>query len=411
MKILFLTNLLPYPLDNGGKIKANTTIKSLVSAGHQMDLVCFTESNKIDSGHESELSGECLEIHQVFLRLTTALNKKYMMRIALKSLFSKYSFGVLKYWSEDMASLLVSLLSSKKYDCIYFDHLQMFIYADIIGKYCDSSKWILDEHNCEFMIMQRRAETTGNLAKQIFFKIEARKLKRFERQALKRTSKVIVLSQEDDMILKKLSKKPVQTAIIPIGVKTPEFSINYRFDDLNTVNILFVGTLSWAPNHEGLMWYLEQVMPKMQKEYGDFRLYIVGKNPGESLVKLANKYKNIIITGYVDSVLPYYQKCDFMIVPLFVGSGQRVKIIEGFSYGMPMISTSVGAEGLHYTDGENILIANDANQFIQKCQLMKRGSLRQKLSEKARKTFEKNYSLAAVSSKICDVVGEIQGEN
>lgn len=406
MKILLLTNLLPYPLDNGGKIKTYTTIKALADAGHSIDLVCFTEDEEIDKALETELQNECDEIYQVFRKLTTALNKKYMSGVAIKSLLSNYSFGLLKYISKDMKKLLYCLSQNKKYDCVYFDHLQMFVYEKIVKLYWPEAEIILDEHNCEYMIMQRNAEQCSNILKKIFLQLEAVKLKVFESEALKKANKVIVLSPEDDAMLKGIASETISTSIIPIGMRTPESEIERSFHDLDIINILFVGTLSWSPNNDGLIWYLENVIPKMEECYGNYKLYIVGKNPGNELKRIADRFSNIEITGYVDSVIPYYEKCDFMIVPLFVGSGQRVKIIEGFSFGMPVISTSIGAEGLDCTDGENILIADDADTFMEKSILMKKGSLRKKLSENARNTFQINYSMTAVSGRIQDALGK-----
>lgn len=405
MKILFLTNLLPYPLDNGGKIKTYTTIKALSDAGHQIDLVCFKETENVDQGYEEHLRELCSDIYQICFKLTTALNKKYMIGVAARSLISKFSFGILKYISRDMIALLENLSQKRSYDCVYFDHLQMFVYEKQIKRYWLNTKIVLDEHNCEYMIMNRNVEKETNIIKKLFFVLEAKKLKKFESYALQKADIITTLSIEDDAMLKEIANN-IKTTIIPIGMEKPKVEIDYKVDDLDEVNILFVGTLSWAPNNDGLIWYLEKVIPKMKESLGKFKLYIVGKNPGDKLKRIANSYTDIDIeiTGYVDSVIPYYQLCDFMIVPLFVGSGQRVKIIEGFSYGMPIISTSIGAEGLEYMDGENILIADDVDEFIQKSKMLKKGILRKKLSERAKDTFDKNYSIDAVKEKICRVV-------
>ena len=171
MKILFLTNLLPYPLDNGGKIKSYTTINALATAGNQIDLVCFTEQQNIDNKNQDEMLKFCNVVKQVYLRLTTAENRNYMIKIAAKSLLSTYSFGVLKYCSKEMKLILIELCSNNDYDCIYFDHLQMCVYKKMISQLLPNAKCILDEHNCEALIMSRNAMMSSNFIKKLFLKI------------------------------------------------------------------------------------------------------------------------------------------------------------------------------------------------------------------------------------------------
>ncbi len=404
MKILFLTNLLPYPLDNGGKIKTYTTLKSLKSAGNEIDLICFTEDDVPDVKNGEELKQICSSVTQIPWKITTSTNKAYMIKIAAKSLFSKYSFGLLKYISPPLIDHINKIKSEKKYDCIYFDHLQMCVYYDIVKSIWADAEFILDEHNCEYVIMQRHALNSENILKKLFLQLETKKLKNWEKEWLTRFDKIFVLSNEDDRMLKSVTSSDIKTVIVPIGINYPEKTLQIKDDDLDTVNILFVGTLTWAPNNNGIVWFVKDVIPQLKEKGFKIKLTIVGKNPGNELVDLAKDLDEVEITGYVESVFPYYEKCDCMIVPLFVGSGQRVKIIEGFSLGMPIISTSIGAEGLKYIDGENILIADNDEEFIEKISLMKNGALRKKLSDNAKAVFNDNYSIDSVKKLICDTV-------
>lgn len=402
MRILFLTNLLPYPLDSGGKIKSYTTLRALKDGGHEIELLCFTETDGSEQ-YEENLKDVCPSICQIPFKITTAINKRYMVKTAAKSLASRYPFSVYKHLSRE---LLFELEKRKQesYDCVYFDHVQMFVYFDAVRKQCKDIKIILDAHECEYVIMARRYGAAPNLFVKLFLKAETVKMKKFEKYAIENADSVITLSQEDKDMLLSLTDKQVKTAIIPIGMKMPLGYFDRKFDDLTSPRILFVGTLSWAPNHDGLIWFLKNVYPELMKDYGDFELYVIGKYPGKELTEVYGKYGNITVTGYVPSVEPYYRSCDFMVVPLFAGSGQRVKIIEAFSYGLPVVSTSVGAEGLSYEDGKNLLIADDVSGFIRQMERMKEGELRRALSENSRKTFTANYSMGAVKEKINAVV-------
>lgn len=403
MKILFLTNLLPYPLDNGGKIKTYTTLQALHNAGHEIDLVCFKETNKDMSETESCLLNKCKSIKQIYLKLTTAEYKVYMFKKALQSLFSKYSFGTFKFQCKEMETLLNSY-SSNNYDCIYYDHLQMFVYANLIKRLWPCAKTILDEHNCEVKIMYRNAINSRNPLKKVFMLLEAKKLSVFEAYAITHVNKTIVLSEEDKNEISHNGKIEFNYTIIPIGINEPKSikSISKRND--NVQKILFLGTMTWAPNNDGIVWFIENVYTQIYKGNNHVELYIVGKNPSEKVKELSRRLKGIILTGYVENVDPYYEMCDFMIVPLFVGSGQRVKIIEAFSKGMPVIATTVGAEGLKYTDGKDILIADSAEQFVQKINCMNDIELRRSLRNNARLLFEDNYSVNAVEAAINQAV-------
>ena len=407
MRILFLTNLLPYPLDNGGKIKTFTTLKSLFSAGHCIDLVCFKENNFSMLDEEEELLKICNSVKQIYLPLTTVNHKKYMIKLAIKSLFSILPFSIYKYCSNEMKDLLKEY-KNNFYDIIYFDHLPMCVYLNLAKENWNNSKYILDEHNCESTIVQRKAQEKVNLFKKVFFKYEIIKLKRFEVKSIIKVDKTMVLSTVDYQCLKQLTHKDFKHSIIPISVPDKGMKKN---EDTFKLNILFIGTLTWEPNNSGLIWFLKEVLPLLDSKKLNYHLYIVGKSPSVEVKKICEYYpERVTITGYVSSVEEYYNKCQCMIVPLFIGSGQRVKLIEAFSKGMPAISTTIGAEGLEYKKQESILIADDKNTFAEALISMTNDNLRNKLQNNCREIYEKYYSPEVISNRISKEI-EIERKN
>lgn len=403
MKILFLTNLLPYPLDNGGKIKTYTTLKSLSEAGHDIDLLCFKETKKSMEENESEILKLCRTVKQVYLPLTTADHKKYMVGVAIKSVFSTLPFSIYKYQSEEMLQEL-SAKKSVGYDVVYFDHLPMCRFLSNAQHFWPAARMILDEHNCEATISNRKANESSNLAKKIFLKLESFKLEKYESKNIGSVDKTIVLSKEDYTSLEKLCHKAFNHCIIPIGVLDRGVKANEKHDRLN---VLFIGTLTWEPNNSGLIWFLKEVMPLLVNKSFNFHLYIVGKNPSKEVCELSEQYKeNITVTGYVDSVDYYYDICDCTIVPLFVGSGQRVKLIEAFSKGMSAISTTIGAEGLEYQDKQSILIADDKFEFADCIEMLQKSEIRERLGNNSREIYDKYYSPYTISNMIKKSVEE-----
>lgn len=408
MKLLFIANLVPFPLDGGGKIKTFTALESL-SKENEIDLVCFYEKENITKA-KHVLEKYCKNVYFLPIRVTTAENIKYIIYKAVRCLFTGESLSIYKYIDKAMKHLIIELVKKNNYDAVYYNYLHVYVYSKCIKKINSSIKHVLDTQNCETAIFSRRALATLNPIKKFYLKIEAKRLGRFGSWAINDCDKLILLSQEDMKELSELNlaKRDCDISIIPIGVQEPESLKRNRIIEKSNINILFIGTMTWAPNNEGIIWFLEKVMERLVSKYPGTRLYIVGKNPSDKVIELSKQFsKNIIVTGYVDSVDEYFDICDFCIVPLFFGSGQRVKIIESFSRGMPVISTSIGAEGLAYIDRENILIADNADDFINCVDYILPLENRNRISISARNTYERLYSIDAVGTSINRVISSV----
>lgn len=399
MRILFLTNLLPYPLDNGGKIKTFSTLKALSIMGNSVDLLCFSENSENDSGNVQKLKNICNDVQFIEHKLTTKSNIKYMMAVAFKSLFSKYPFGIYKYESKQMRDVIAKKIKENDYDIIYFEHLQMYKYFNSFDR--KNVKFVLDQQNSESEIVYRTYQNSNNFLKKIFLNIEYNKIRKFEKKALSDVDKIYALSENDVESMKRLNVNLRNFSVIPIGV-IDNGIINKKEDKNKKLTLMFIGTLTWNPNNQGILWFVRNVIPKLNESGIEYDLYIVGKNPSEELKELCESYNNIFVTGYVDDVDEMYVKSDVMVVPLFIGSGQRVKIIESFSKGIPVISTSIGAEGLDCITDYNVVIADTDIEFVDSLRKMSDETFRKKIASNARKTFEEKYSLEAYISAFND---------
>lgn len=399
MRILFLTNLLPYPLDNGGKIKTFSTLKALSIMGNSVDLLCFSENSENDSGNVQKLKNICNDVQFIEHKLTTKSNIKYMMAVAFRSLFSKYPFGIYKYESKQMRDVIAKKIKENDYDIIYFDHLQMYKYFNSFDR--KNVKFVLDQHNSESEIVYRTYQNSNNFLKKIFLNIEYNKIRKFEKKALSDVDKIYALSENDVESMKHLNVNLKNFSVIPIGV-IDNGIINKKEDKNKKLTLMFIGTLTWNPNNQGILWFVRNVIPKLNESGIEYDLYIVGKNPSDELKELCESYNNIFVTGYVNDVDEMYVKSDVMVVPLFVGSGQRVKIIESFSKGIPVISTSIGAEGLDCITDYNVVIADTDIEFVDSLRKMSDETFRKKIASNARKTFEEKYSLEAYISAFND---------
>ncbi|AGX45194.1 glycosyltransferase [Clostridium saccharobutylicum] len=394
MKILFITNLLPYPLDNGGKIKSYNTLEML-SEENDVDIFSFYESRKeLDS--LKYMKSKFNNVHIIEKPLTTSKNIKKMIFIAFRSLFNKLPFVLLKFKDNNMSQLLKKEISKNKYDLVYIDHLQLGVYWDIL-KMCNCPIY-LDEHNCESQILKRKIKSGENILKNCFIRLEYKKLKNFEDKIVKKCDKVIVLSEEDKKCLMNgVDVNKNKFTVIPIPIQADFMkTIGSRINNKKTLNIMFLGTLTWFPNSQGIEWFVDKVIPKLEQTNSNYKLFIVGKDPSESLMNKCKQNNKIIVTGYVDDVNEYIEKCDIMIVPIFVGSGMRVKILEGLGKRIPIISTQIGAEGIDVENEKDILLAENEQEFINSIVKLTDNELYSSIQKSGRKLFDSKYSIEAV---------------
>lgn len=395
-KILFLTNLIPYPLDNGGKIKTYNIIEAL-SKSYSIDLICFA-NKEIEKKYKENLLEIVNSIDVIQKTLIKSYSKKYFFIDYFKSIFSKAPYNINKYYDKRFVDILKLKLKKNHYKFIYVDHLPMMVYI----KYLKGYKILLDEHNVESLIFKRIINESSNIFKKIIGSVEYAKLKLFEKKSLKYVDHVICLSETDKKFFIENFNIPMKKiSVLPIHINVKENYI-YEIKQIGKLTLLFLGSMSWYPNQHGIKWFIHEVWPKLDKDL--FKLYIVGSNPPKDIKKYHDG-KRIIVTGYVDDVDKYIIDSDISIVPIFIGSGQRVKIIESFAKKIPVISTTIGAEGLIYENGKNILIADSSNEFIKQLNDASHKPNRLKvLSKNARENFNLNYSSHLLNKKLQRII-------
>ncbi|MDR7073325.1 glycosyltransferase [Fictibacillus barbaricus] len=393
MKILFISTLLPCPQDNGGKIKTFHTLKVL-SKNHTIDFISFI-NNKDEQQFIDQISEYCSNISLVEKILIKSHSKKIFLMSFIKSLFSKYPYVVNKFYSRKMKNKITKLQENNMYDVIYVDHLQMMRYKKLFD-----FPVILDQHNVESLIVKRHIQKEKSIVKKIFLYLEYIKLYRFEKKTINELDYIIALSDRDKNELQNMRnnnyiKKEIET--IPICIETDLIKYNYHVNS-KKINLLFIGTMSWFPNSQGIQWFVKNVFSQLDKE--KFHLFIVGGNPTNEIIQL-NQISNITVTGYVKDVNEYFSFCDLLIVPLFIGSGLRVKILEAFAKGMPVISTQIGAEGLAFKERENILIANNQDEFLEVFkEIYEDMGILKSIALKGRETYLNKYSLLALEKDL-----------
>lgn len=351
MKILQLCNKVPYPEKDGGVIAINTLTRALIHSGCIVKMLAMNTPKHYVDIHS---------IPEVFLnetRLETVnVNTDVTAFKAFDALISGKSYNISRFYSDVYKTKLEGILRSEKFDIIQLEGLYLTPYVPYI-KALTKAPVILRAHNTEWLIWQMLANKEKPGLKKWYLSHLTKKLKEYETKAINLCDGITVFTQTDkDNFIKMGCKAPIE--IIPFGI---DISTYQPLPRNNSNTLFFIGALDWLPNLQGLDWFLNNVWPKIHDSYPELKFHVGGRNMPDRY-KDAN-YPGVVFHGEIESARDFMNNYGIMIVPLFAGSGIRVKIIEGMALQKPIITTSVGVEGIDCKNGQDILIANTPDEF------------------------------------------------
>jgi glycosyltransferase involved in cell wall biosynthesis len=390
MRILQICHKPPKPSIDGGCIAINTISEGLLAENIELTILTLsTHKHPFVKENYPEDFLNATQIKAVFV------DTKLSVVDAFSNLVTSDSYNVSRFFSTDFDILLRKTFQEKEFDVVHLESLFMTTYCHTIRKY-SKAKIVLRSHNLEYMIWERLAHKSTNRAKRTYLKILAKQLKKYEINVLESLNGIAAITDEDAKKYIDLGfEKPIIT--IPFGIDLANYKIEYSQnlssgDSFSRLNLFHLGAMDWQPNVEGVHWFLESIWPSLLIEFPTIKLHLAGrKMPESSIQKFAN-VKGLENHGEVISSLDFISKYDIMIVPILSAGGMRVKIIEGMALGKVIISTEIGAEGIHYTNRKNILIANNQQEFIEQIRWLQEQPNRMKsLSEEARKLVESTY--------------------
>ena len=276
----------------------------------------------------------------------------------LNLLFSDLPYNAQRFISDEFSSELVKLLTEKTFDVIQLEGLYLCPYIPVIRKY-SQARIAYRAHNIEYEIWERTAKLSEGLRSKYLSNLSKR-IKKFEESYLNAYDLLVPITDRDGIILDKLGNtKPRHTSQTGIDFA----SLVPTAKKLEFPSLFHIGALDWAPNQEGLIWFFNQCWPKIHDQNPDLKFYLAGRNAPDWFAKLIKK-DGVVYLGEINDAYDFINSKAIMIVPLFSGSGMRIKIIEGMALGKPIITTDIGTEGIPTENGRNILIANDVDQFV-----------------------------------------------
>ena len=343
MRILFLTETVPYPLDSGGRIKTYYTLQALSSV-HEVH--CHAFIRQADQAAASE------RLATVAASVTLHLVPRSVARearFAATSLVSGTPYTVVRHFDTDVLQALHGATRAMRFDAIYCDHLSMLEYGLRL-----SLPILHDAHNVEYEIVRRFAGNSRGM-RRLAAELEWRSVRRYEAQVYRRCSLIYAVSDVDARQIRAMAGTAPRIEVVPIAVdaQSPVAATPW----LNGPEVLFVGALDWPPNRDAVHYLVTEIWPMVQSRMPAARLTVVGRG------SLGLSVPNVRFTGWVEDVSPYFATARVLAVPIRSGSGLRVKILESLARGIPVVATSVGMEGIAAHSGEHLLVADTAQSF------------------------------------------------
>jgi len=352
MKILFIDEEFPYPLNSGKRIRTfNLTL----------NLAQVNEVSYLAYGEENSKSYNYLKDNKINPIAVNPPDReqsglKFYFRLFM-NLFSPYPYIVTSHFTKRFKKKLSQLLYENKFDVVICEWTPYAIFVKDIKQV----KTVIVAHNIEASIWRRYEENETNPLKKKYISLQRKKVEKFEYSCFNWVSGATAVSNAE---AKEITSYGVSytPAVIDNGVDTEYFHPMDIAIDSN--QLVLTGAMDWRPNQDAAVYFTEEILPLIKKTKPNCNVVFVGRNPVKQVLDLA-KNESVQVTGTVDDVRPYIAKSIVFIVPLRIGGGSRLKILEAMSMGKPVVSTSLGAEGLNVIDVHNILIADHPEQFAQ----------------------------------------------
>ena len=396
MKILFLSPTVPFPLTDGGRIRVFNLLKQIAE---KSDITLLAlETQPTDEEGIAELQQLGVQVHLV-------PNAPTLPRVSLRTLINAFHrqqpITVSRYDLPTYRQRFRELLATEDYDLVHYEMFhtaQFHTETDLPG--------VLSQQNVDSEIWRRLCSETANPFYKFVYWTQQRAFQRYERVLSPKFDVVTCTSDIDALVFQQHCAEDA-IAIIPNGVDVTHFQPDFTTE--SPAHLIYIGSMDWYPNEDAVAFFANEILPSIQSEVSDVRFSIVGGNPSARVQKLAER-DSVIVTGRVPEIKPYFAEATVFVVPLRIGSGTRLKILEALAMGKAIVSTSVGAEGLDLKDGEEIFIADEPKPFAEAVtRLLTDPALRRRIGENGRARVEKDYDWRSIGEKLYQLYTEIGG--
>lgn len=383
-KVLQLCSKPPLPAVDGGCIAALSVTESLLRAGFTVKVFSIATHKHPDNVININKDwADKTQFESVFVNTQVSLSGAFC------NLFSSYSYNLARFRSTHFNSKLIAVLLEFEPEVVILEGLYVSGYVNTIRKYA-KAKIVFRSHNIEFRIWQGIANTSHNVLKKWYLSLMAKRLKKEEEAVLMDVNCVVPISASDSEYIKRFNS---HTMVVHPHVGVVEQTIA-----INNAECMFIGSMEWIPNVEGIRWFLEKIWPTVVSLIPEAHFHLAGKSMPESLSKL--KKNGYINYGELKETNAFWNKASILVVPLLSGSGLKIKVAEALGRGKIVLTTPIGAEGYSVGEEEGLIRANNEIEFSKKLSFLMQQSPETVFDYKKQKRYvQQNFSIDAVAEK------------
>jgi len=398
MKILQLTNKVPYPPRDGGAIASLTLARELTKAGHEVIVLAMNTSKHFVDQNNTDIkpSGNIRwEIVPVFTGI------RWYKALA-NLLFSRLPYNAIRFISEEYRTKLRSLLSENNFDFIILDNLYTGLYIKDIRS-CSQSPVVLRPHNIEHEIWVRTAKSSSGL-KRLYLTILARRIRRFELSLINQYDALIPITSRDEAhFINFGNTKP--SHVLPTGMdlrdQTGDSPVAFK------ASVAHLGALDWLPNQNGIRWFIRLVWPIVRREIQGIEFHLAGRNAPASFEANISS-PGVVFHGEIEDAASFIREHPIFIVPVFSGSGMRIKLLDYMSAGRATVTTTIGAEGIPVVDGRETFISDQPEEFARYIILLIRNpDLCREMGENAITFIKNNFDNQVLIGQLVEFLNKL----
>jgi len=396
MQILIIADYLPYPLIGGDRIRIYNLLYR-VARRHEVSLAGFLEQPE-DAEGVPHLREFCARVETASFK-STSRPVKVLGMLGFGLTGKPPELNLLH--SDELVTKIRRLVSSVDFDVVQIEHSRMALYWETLP-HPGPSKSILMFHNFISQQDKRLSQIERRWVNKLRPLVNSIAMRQWEPRYAEKFDRCTTVSKVDRELL--LTANPrLRVDIIPNGVDVQ------KYEPLPAPNpapsLLFIGNMGYPPGADAAVYFCREILPLIRRQISATELWIVGRMPRPEVRQLNGS--GVYVTGQVDDVIPYYRQSAVCVVPLRAGGGTRLKILEAMALGRPVVSTTIGCEGLEVVDGEHLLIADDPQQFAEKTlRLLTDRQLYQRIAAQGRQLVEDQYDWDKIAEKLTDIYTE-----
>lgn len=321
-----------------------------LAARHEITLVSYVRGDQ--SADIAALRQFCREVVAVPIERKASLDALALS----KSLLTGEPWIIVRDDRAAMRTAVRQAAQSQQFDIVQADQLNMAQFARLVP----GAHKVVDTHNALWLLYKRMAATTSG-PKGWLFSRDWRLMRRYEAKICREFDAVTAVSEEDKAALVDAGADPAKITVIPIAV---DCDLQVPIELSSAANhILSIGTMYWPPNVDGIRWFIQEIYPLIRQQRPDVVFDVVGAHPPEEITRLGGNGTGVNVSGYVEDTTPFVRQAAAVVVPLRAGGGMRVKILNAMTQGLPVVSTTIGAEGIAAQDGCHLLLADTPADF------------------------------------------------